>query len=40
MFKEFIPSIEKSQAELDLVNLKMEGKQEADKHVDRFGELI
>lgn len=40
MFKKFIPSIEKLHAKLDLVNLKMGGKQEADKHIDRFEELV
>lgn len=40
MIKEFVPSIEKSQAKMELVALKMGLKDEIDKHIDRFEELM
>lgn len=40
MFKEFVPSIEKSQAKMELVALRMVTKDDTDKHIDRFEELM
>lgn len=40
MFKEFVPSIEKSQAKMDLVALKMKMGDATDKHIDKFEELM
>lgn len=40
MIKEFIPSIEKSQAKMALVSLRMNYTDDVDKHIDKFEELM
>lgn len=40
MFKEFVPSIERSQAKMCLVSLRMGIKDDVDRHIDRLEELM
>lgn len=40
MVAEFVPSIEKSQAKMELVALRMNAKDSTDKHIDKFEELM